>query len=81
MTMKLSSYKAYIDLKVHSMTIRSETIFAKWKPFKDDEKSFLFHPKNSFQSQDIQIIFLTFWTCRKNGWKKKIREFMMSQPG
>ena len=53
MMMKVSSYKAYIDLKVHSMTIRSETIFAKWKPFKDDEKSFLFHPKSSFQSKDI----------------------------
>ena len=38
MRMKLSSYKAYIDFKMHSMRIRSETIFVKWKPFKDDEK-------------------------------------------
>ena len=34
-------------------TIRSETIFGNWKPFKNDEKSFLFHLKSSFRSQDI----------------------------
>ena len=26
-----------------------------WKPFKNDEKCFLFHPKSSFRSQDIEI--------------------------
>ena len=31
----------------------SETIFANWKPFKNDEKCFLFHLKSSFRSQDI----------------------------
>ena len=31
----------------------SETIFDKWKPFKSDEKGFLFQLKSSFRSQDI----------------------------
>ena len=34
-------------------TLRSETIFDNWKPFKNDEKCFLFHLKSSFRSQDI----------------------------
>ena len=37
-------------LKAHS---RSETIFGKWKPLKNNEKCFLFHLKSSFRSQDI----------------------------
>ena len=31
----------------------SETSLGKWKPFKNDEKFFLFHLKNSSRSQDI----------------------------
>ena len=31
----------------------------KWKPFKNDEKCFLFHLKNSLHSLDIQIFLLT----------------------
>ena len=27
--------------------------FGNWKPFKSDEKGFLFHLKSSFRSQDI----------------------------
>ena len=27
--------------------------FGNWKPFKNDEKCFLFHLKNSFRYQDI----------------------------
>ena len=34
-------------------TLSSETIFDYWKPFKNDEKCFLFHLKSSFRSQDI----------------------------
>ena len=34
-------------------TLRSETIFGNWKPFKNDEKCFLFRLKSSFRSQDI----------------------------
>ena len=32
---------------------QSETIFGDWKPFKNNEKYFLFHLKSSFRSQDI----------------------------
>ena len=35
-------------------------------------------------SQEIYFFFLTFWSCRKNGFIRKISlisEFMMSQPG
>ena len=34
-------------------TLKSETIFAVQKPFKNVEKCFLFHLKSSFRSQDI----------------------------
>ena len=43
------------------------------KPFKKDEKCFLFHIKSFFRSQDIQIFVLTFWSFRKNGLIRKIR--------
>ena len=35
-------------LKAHS-----ETTLSNWKPFKNDEKCFLFHLKSYFCSQDI----------------------------
>ena len=37
------------------------------KPFKNDEKCYLLHLKSSFRSQDIQVFFTAFWSCRKNG--------------
>ena len=45
----------YIKLQMSCKrcTPGSETIFGNWKPFKDDEKGFLFHLKSSFRSQDI----------------------------
>ena len=52
------------------------------KPFKNDEKCFVFHLESSFHSQDIQIFVLTFWSSRKNGLIRKIKlilKFMMSQ--
>ena len=30
-----------------------------------DGNSFLFHLKNSFRSQDLWVLILTFWLCRK----------------
>ena len=54
------------------------------KAFKNDEKWFLFHPKSSFLSQDIELFVLTFWSCRKNCLIKKIRilsKFVTLQPG
>ena len=32
-------------------TLRSDTIFGYWKPFKNDEECFLFHLKSSCRSQ------------------------------
>ena len=55
-----------------------------WKPFKNDEKCFLFHLKSSFHSQYIRILVLTFWSCRENGLIRKIKlisKFMTSQLG
>ena len=44
-----------------------------WKPFKNDEKSFLFHLKSSLRCPDIQVFVTTFWSCTKNGLIRKIR--------
>ena len=55
-----------------------------WKPFKNDEKSFLFHLKSSLRWPDIQVFVTTFWSCTKNGLIRKIKltlKFMTSQPG
>ena len=38
------------EVLVHS---QSEKILVNWKPFKNEEKCFLFHLKGSFRSQDI----------------------------
>ena len=43
-----------------------------------------FHLKNSFRSQDIKIVVLTFYHVEKNGSTRKIRlipKFMRSQRG
>ena len=55
-----------------------------WKPFKIDEKYFLFHLKSSFRSQNIQAFVWTFSSSRKNSLIRKIglaSKFMTSQPG
>ena len=44
------TFVCFNHLKMHS---RSEKIFGYWKPFKNDEKCFLFQLKSSFHSQDI----------------------------
>ena len=52
--------------------------------FKNDEISFLCHLKIYCSSQDIEMIELTFWPCRKNGLIRKIRlisKIVTSQPG
>ena len=36
-----------------------------WKPFKNDEKCFLFYLKSSFRSQDISVFVINFWSCIK----------------
>ena len=57
---KISSKKVY-----KRRTLKSGTIFGSWKPFKNDEKWFLFHLKSSFLSQDIQFFVLTFGYVEK----------------
>ena len=46
-------------------TLRSETICDSWKPFKSDEKCFLFHLNGFISSQDVQVYALTFGSCSK----------------
>ena len=53
-------------LKFHSFEKTSDN----WKPYKIDEKCFLFHVKSSFCSQDIYIVVLTIRSCRKRLDKK-----------
>ena len=48
--------------------LMSEKIFGSWKPFKIDEKCFLFHLKSSFRSQDIYVFVLIFWSFSKTAW-------------
>ena len=58
--------------------------FLQWKPFKNDEKCFLFDLKRYFHSQDTDIFVFNFWSCRKNGLIRQIRlisKFKTSQPG
>ena len=40
----------YLLLKTHSKVWDN---FGNWRPFKNDEKGFLFHLKSSFRSQDV----------------------------
>ena len=47
------SFLAARAVKTDFQTLGSETIFDNWKPFKNDEKCFLFHLKSSFRSQNI----------------------------
>ena len=53
------------------LTLRSETIFGNWKPFKNDERYFLFNFISSFCSQDIQAFVLAFWLCIETAWLKR----------
>ena len=60
-------------LKSDSHLLKKLFYLLQWKSFKNDEKCFLFHLKNSFCSQDIYAFVLNFWSCRKNGLIRKIR--------
>ena len=81
LTMKLkisSKRKTVFSNKMQSSKSHSQ------RPFRNDEKCFLFHLKNSFRSQDIEIYALTFWSRRKKGLIRNIRlisKFMTSQIG
>ena len=68
-------------LKVRLSTYKKISFyFLQWKPFKNNEKCFLFY----LRSQDIWIFVLTFCSCRRNdliGKKRLISNFLTSQPG
>ena len=73
-----------IRLKVVLSPSKQRSLFLQWKPFKNDEKCFLFHFKSSFPPQDNSTFVLTFWPCRKSDSIRYIRlisKFMTSQPG
>ena len=71
-----SIYQIKVAIKVTfkgglSPSKKSLFYLLQWKDFKNDEKCFLFHPRNSFCSQDIWILVLTFWSCRKTVWLER----------
>ena len=77
-TEKISwAYYSYAICKMASLdfswrrTLGSETIFGNWKPFKNDEKYFLFHLESFFRSQDFWIFVLNFWSCSKAAWLER----------
>ena len=51
--------------------LSSETLFGKWKPFKSDEKCFLFHLKSSFRSQMFKFLSWLFGHVAKRFDKKE----------
>ena len=61
----------FIQLKSDSHLPEKLGHFLNWKCFKNDEKRFLFHLKNSFHFQDIQVFVTTYWSYRKNGLIRK----------
>ena len=49
-----SSSKSMQNFSKKTLTFQKKLCYLlRWKPFKNDEKCFLFHLKNSFRSQDI----------------------------
>ena len=71
-------------LKVGLPPLKNNYFLLQWKPFRNNEKCFLFHLKSFLRSQDNWVFVLTFWACRKNGLIRKIRlisKSMTSLPG
>ena len=64
------------DLKLESHHPKKFVLFAWLKiietfvilPFKNDEKSCLFHFKSSFCPQDIQVFVTNLWSSKKMDW-------------
>ena len=52
-----------------------DLLLFQWKPFKNDEKCFLFHVSSSFHSCDIYIFVLTFWLLEERFDKKAMVNF------
>ena len=58
-------FKKLLFTQSRTLTLKKMFYLLQSKPFKNDEKCFLFHFKSCLYSQDIQIFVLTFWSCRK----------------
>ena len=58
--MQNSQKNTYAGVSFLKHTISSETIFGNWKSLKNVEECFLFHPKDSFYTQDNLILCLEF---------------------
>ena len=50
---------------MNEYTLKSETIFDNWKPFKNDEKCCLYNIKSSFHSQNIKFLSSLFGHAEK----------------
>ena len=80
--MKLAGPKGYFKNLKTSGFVPNSCNFLRCK-LKSDSLTLL-HLKSFFRSQDIKIIALTFWSCRKNALIRNIRlisKFMTSKPG
>ena len=81
---KIYFYIQYKFLKSDSQLPKKLSYLVDWKPFKNDEKSFLFDLKGSFRSQDIWVFDTNLWSCRKNDLIRNIKltsKFIVPQPG
>ena len=80
-TQSIEFFLSNISLKAHP-TISSETISDNWKPFKNDEKCFLFDLKSFLWSWDIYNFCPDFFVMLNKGLIRKlwlIFKFMTSQ--
>ena len=74
----------FCEVLVKKLKLKSDSQLvypSQWNPFKNDEKRFLLYLKSSFCSQYIYFFVLTFWSCKKTGFSRKIRlisKFMTS---
>ena len=63
-----NAFATIVDLKVFQ---KHFSYLLDWKPFKNDEKWFLFHLKSSFHSQDIWAFVMTFGHVGKTTWLER----------
>ena len=59
------------SLKSDSHLAKKLCYLLDWKPFKNDEKCFLFHLESSFCSQDIYVFVTTFGLLGKMAWLER----------
>ena len=56
---------------LNKIGLKSDIIFGNWKPFKNDEKCFLFHLKSSFSSQVFKFFSWRFGHVEKMVWLER----------